>query len=422
MLKKSISILLFLCISFVYSQEINSLYVSEKIQFSNDTISLQNKNLNPSFFEVKHKNGTIISKEKYEIDFQNGKLFLNNINELNNELQVEYLKLPDFLTKEYSIYDQKRIVEDSEYDGKLYTANIEEKKRFLPFEGLNTSGSIARGITIGNNQNTVTNSSLDLQITGKLSDKVSIQASIQDSNIPIQEGGYSQKLDEFDQIFIELFSDNWNIRAGDLFLENKTSHFLNFNKKIQGFSTNFSLGNDNKTTIFSSVGLVRGQYARTSFVGQEGNQGPYKLQGNNGELYVLVVSGSERVYVNGILLERGTDKQYVIDYNAGEIVFTSLFPITSEMRINVEYQFSERNYTRLVAYGGLMHEREKWNIGGFVYSENDLKNQPLQQNLSPEQVEILKNAGNDSTKMIVPSAYQDSFSENRILYKKCRSI
>jgi len=418
MIQKSISILLFLCISFVYAQEINPLYVSEKIQISKDTISLLNKNLNPYFLEIKDENANIIPKEKYTIDFQNGKLFFNNTDELNNDLQIEYLKFPDFLTKEYSIYDQKRIVENSEYNGKLYTSFAEEKKRFVPFEGLNTAGSIARGITIGNNQNTVTNSSLDLQITGKLSDKVSIRASIQDSNIPIQEGGYSQRLDEFDQIFIELFSDKWNIRAGDLFLENRISRFLNFNKKIQGFSTNFSFGNDSKTTIFSSVGLVRGQYARSSFVGQEGNQGPYKLQGNNGELYVLVVSGSERVYANGILLERGQDKQYVIDYNAGEIVFTSLFPITSEMRINVEYQFSERNYTRLVAYGGILHQQEKWNIGGFVYSENDMKNQPLQQNLSQEQAEILKNAGNDTEKMVAPSAYKDSFSENRILYRK----
>src|SRR5690606_40280575 len=47
-----------------------------------------------------------------------------------------------------------------------------------------------------------------------------------------------------------------------------------------------------------------------------------------------------------------------------------------------------------------------------------MKNQPLQQNLSPEQVEILKNAGNDSEQMIASSAYQDSYSENRILYKK----
>src|SRR5690606_28558825 len=178
---------------------------------------------------------------------------------------------------------------------------------------------ITRGVTVGNNQNAVVNSNLDLQITGKLSDKVSLRASIQDSNIPLQEGGYSQKLDEFDQIFIELTSDKWAVRAGDLFLENRSSRFMNFNKKVQGISTAVKFGDeDNRTTVYASGALVRGQYARSSFTGQEGNQGPYKLRGQNGELYVLVISGSERVFVNGIQLKRGENDDYIIDYNAGE--------------------------------------------------------------------------------------------------------
>jgi hypothetical protein len=64
-----------------------------------------------------------------------------------------------------------------------------------------------------------------------------------------------------------------------------------------------------------------------------------QLKGQNGELYVLVVSGSERVYVNGTLLKRGENNDYTIDYNAGEIIFTPLFTITSEMRIAIEYNF-----------------------------------------------------------------------------------
>ena len=135
-------------------------------------------------------------------------------------------------------------------------------------------------------------------------------------------------------------------------------------------------------------------------------------------MYILVISGSERVFVNGILLERGENNDYIIDYNAGEIIFTSLFPITSEMRINVEYQYTVQSYTRLLTYGGITHEEEKWSIGGFVYSENDIKNQPLQQNLTEEQVEILKQAGDNTDQMIAPSAYVDTYSENKILYRK----
>jgi hypothetical protein len=88
------------------------------------------------------------------------------------------------------------------------------------------------------------------------------------------------------------------------------------------------------------------------------------------------------------------------------------------MRINVEYQYTDRNFTRFITYGGISHERENWQIGGYIYSESDVKNQPLQQNLSSEQIDILQNAGDDITQMSGPSAYLDTYSENKILYKK----
>jgi len=404
-------------VSGILAQETQAPYKSKKIVASKDTIVLENVSINKAFFKILDKNGTEIDSSNYNVDFKSGQLFFNENFTSKDTLEVKYLTFPEFLTKTYSIYDDNKVVPNEA--GQLFTIKNPNKSTFRPFDGLNTNGSITRGVTVGNNQNTVVNSNLDLQITGKLSDKVSLRASIQDSNIPLQDGGYSQKLDEFDQIFIELFSNKWNIRAGDLFLENRKASFLNFNKKVQGISSRFSFGSDeNKTDIFASAALVRGQYARSQFTGQEGNQGPYKLRGNNGELYVLVISGSERVFVNGILLTRGENNDYIIDYNAGEVIFTSLFPITSEMRINVEYQYTDRNYTRFVTYAGATHETEKWNIGGFLYSENDVKNQPLQQNLSEDQIAVLQNAGDDLSLMNAPSAYLDSYSENKVLYKK----
>ena len=417
MFKKRFQIIFLFSFVGLFAQQIQTPYKNKKIAFTKDTVSLENTSINKVFFKILDTNGSPIDSTFYTVDFQKAKLIFKPNFVSSDSVSIRYLKYPDFLTKTYSIYDDTRVVPNEA--GNLYTIKRENLKIFKPFEGLNTSGSITRGVTIGNNQNSTLNSNLDLQITGKLSDKISLRASIQDNNIPLQSGGYSQKLDEFDQIFIELFSDKWNIRAGDLFLENRKSQFLNFNKKVQGLATHFEFGKpENKTDVFTSVGLVRGQYAKSTFVGQEGNQGPYKLRGKNGELYVLVISGSERVFVNGILLKRGENNDYVIDYNAGELKFNSIFPITSEMRIAIEYQYSDRSYTRFITYAGATHESKTWSLGGFLYSESDIQNQPLQQNLTNDQVTILQNAGNNLDLMNAPSSYLDSYSANKILYKK----
>jgi hypothetical protein len=420
MLRKLFYLLLLISFSGLKAQEFSTHYKIKKIVASKNGVQLDSLSLNSSFFKLENSKGKRIDSSYYKVNFQKSLLTFNpSFSNYNDTLTVRFLKFPEFLTKEYSIYDRSRVVSNDAALGDLYQVNFAAAKKYVPFDGLTTSGSLTRGITIGNNQNSVLNSALDLQISGKISDKVTLRASIQDSNIPLQEGGYSQRLDEFDQLFIELSSDKWSIRAGDLFLENRSSKFLNFNKKVQGLSSRFEFGNTNsKTTVFASAALVRGKYSKSTFIGQEGNQGPYKLRGANGELYVLVISGSERVYVNGILLTRGENNDYIIDYNAGEIKFTSIFPITSEMRISIEYQYSERNYTRFITYAGATQEHKKWSIGGYLYSENDMKNQALQQNLSVGQVQTLVNAGDNPDLMSTSSAYLDTYSENKILYKK----
>lgn len=387
-----------------------------------DTVVLDSSGINPKYFRVYDKEGKAPGPSSYRIDFKKGVVeFSEDLQHQYDSLTVVYYRYPDFLTREYFLMDSNVIVQNTgAMDQLLSLEQSTRKNEFVPFDGLNTSGSISRGITIGNNQNAEVNSELDLQITGKLSDKVSIRASMQDANMPTQEGGYSQNLNEFDQIFIELFGENWNIRAGDVDLEDTRSYFGRFSKKIQGISVSGTFKNENGSAIsaYASGGMVRGIFTRSEFTGQEGNQGPYKLVGPNGELYILVVSGSEKVYVNGLLLRRGENEDYIIDYNSGEITFNATYPITSNMRISVEYQFTDRNYTRFIAHGGAEYNSEKLDAGVYLYSENDAKNQPLQQNLSEEQIEILKNAGDDPDLMMAPSAIPDTWSENKILYRK----
>jgi hypothetical protein len=411
--------LLFLLIfsSFLgFSQETSSNYRKKRIAVK-DSILIDTVSINSSKFVVRTKSNRVIDSALYTIDFAKALLkFKKPID--TDTIQVEYLRYPNFLTKVYKQLDDKVIVDRSNPElQQLYKLKSTNKQNtFTPFDGLTSSGSISRGVTIGNNQNSVLNSELDLQISGKLSDKVTLRASIQDANIPLQESGYSQRLDEFDQVFIELFSDDWNIRAGDIDLVNTNSYFANFSKRVQGLLVNANLSE--KTNVFASGALVRGQFTTTQFTAQEGNQGPYKLRGPNNELFVLIVSGSETVYVNGVPLVRGENNDYIINYNAGEIIFNSRFPITSEMRITVDYQFSDRNYSRFTVFGGSNYKSDKLSLNVSVYSESDAKNQPLQQNLSTEQTQILADAGDDMSLMVAPSASAETYSENRILYKK----
>ena len=142
----------------------NGLYQTKKIitDSVSQKIVLNSVALNNTYFEIVNNQGFPIDTLCYKIDFNTATLTLEP---LNDTLTVSYLNYPDFLTKTYALYDTKRIVPNKE-GAYIFTVPEKQAATFMPFDGLNTNGSISRGITVGNNQNLVTNSNLDLQIVG----------------------------------------------------------------------------------------------------------------------------------------------------------------------------------------------------------------------------------------------------------------
>lgn len=400
-----------------YSQFLTKLDETRMLKVQ-DSIQLEKNSIQSKGFSLRDKNLKPLDSTKYHVDFSKSILYLKSQQIKSDSLKVSYLKYPSFLTQKYFTLSDSLIVPKNKGIQRFYKlSQSNTQNSFQLFDGLNTSGSISRGITIGSNQNSVFNSQLDLQISGKISENVTLKASLQDTNIPIQEGGYSQSLDEFDQVFIELTGKKWSVRAGDVQFSEQESVFSSFTKKLQGLLVGVELGGEKiETKAYASGALVRGVYNFSAITGQEGNQGPYKLIGQSGELFVLIVSGSERVYVNGLLLQRGQNKDYVIDYNAGEVTFNTTYPVTSDMRIIVEYQVSQQNYARIFGVAGAKMKAEKWQLNAFVYSENDLENQTLQQDLNDAQKQLLSEAGDDQDKMISPSVIETEFTEDSVLY------
>ncbi len=172
-----------------------------------DTLQIDSLSINPGFLEIYDAKGVEIEPAVYHVDFAMAKLwFLDSEKWKNKKIRIDYLPFPDFMTRNYGVFDRSLIVSQATDESQLYgsLANSGLKKN-KPFDGLYTSGSLSRGVTIGSNQDAVVNSNFNLQIEGRLSDKVGIRASITDNEVPLQSGGFTQRLDEFDRVFIDNF-------------------------------------------------------------------------------------------------------------------------------------------------------------------------------------------------------------------------
>jgi hypothetical protein len=340
-------------------------------------------------------------------------------------LRVSYSTLPAIFSKPFFHKDERSMLQPKERDYTFsYTAGNEPDRNPWAASTLQKNGSISRGISFGNSQNLSVSSNLNLQLSGKISDDVQILAAITDNNIPIQPEGNTQQLQDFDQVFIQLFTDEHKLIAGDYPLQEKNRYFLRYFKKAQGLSYQSTLPINKKGTLSTrlSGAASRGKFARQTLNQQEGNQGPYRLLGAENELFIIILSGTERIFIDGELLTRGLENDYVIDYNTAEIIFTPKRLITKDRRITVEFQYSDRNYVRTLADASVEYNTENTSIYATFFTEQDHKNQPVQENLTDQKKLFLEGIGDNLSLALFPSADTASYSQNKILYEKKDSL
>jgi hypothetical protein len=340
------------------------------------------------------------------------------------------------------------------------TAETETHDPFL--NSFQKSGSISRGFQLGTSRDLSLTSGFNLQFSGNLAKDVVVSGALTEENTPIQPEGNTQTLRDIDKVFITAkVGEHLSATFGDFYLNMNTPAafgfgsqassstngasntaianplmrslddvvFTNVSRKLLGVqaSAAFPSLEVPTTSIMFSGALARGKYSTNTFQGEEAFQGPYRLTGKNGERVIVIIAGTERVYVDGVLQTRGERNDYVIDYGLGEIIFQPRRLITSASRISVDFQYSDQQYTRTFLGGQAKSAFLDGAIGvtASFLREGDNPDAPLDLTLSDSDRTLLSQAGSDPFKaaksgvIVVP---RDSLGRVRGSYDRIDTV
>ena len=369
-----------------------------------DSLNLPDQFIIPGSDKIYLQDFKLLRGIHYRLNENDGIVVFLRPLQAGDSLHVIYQKYPFPLTREYFHRElQKLSPADSSQAIQPETAKIVSSRIMEDIDSygsnLEKSGSIVRGIEIGTNRDLTLNSGLNLQLSGYVTPQVQVVAALTDESTPIQPEGNTQTLKEVDKVFIKIASPQLGGTLGDFNLSYQNSIFGNLNRKLQGIT---AYGDFNSYHQQLTYATSRGTFHSNQFLGQEGNQGPYQLVGKNGEREIIVLAGTERVYVNGELFNRGENNQYIIDYSLGQITFTNNRLLTSEDRVEVDFEYSN-NYQRYgKSFIGFSSERKARSSGlGYdlrLFREWDDTDNLLEDSspLTAEEKEVLAGAGDDA--------------------------
>ncbi|MBD3375684.1 hypothetical protein GF406_11665 [candidate division KSB1 bacterium] len=345
-----------------------------------------------------------LTEDQYRLDYLKGEIRFQELVSDGHEIRIHYRIVPVQLEKHFALNKLfKRVPGAQTGTGEPVDPRRQEEEEIDYASQLNKSGSITRGISVGSNRGLKVNSSLNINVSGKVADKVEVLAALTDQNTPIQPEGTTQTLQEIDKVFVKINAPNMSATLGDYHLTLPESEFARYSRKLQGAMGEAHTQN---WDVMVSGAVTRGKYLSQRIQGREGFQGPYQLKGERGQIDIIVLAGTERVYIDGQPMVRGESNDYIIDYAAAQITFTRRRLITSDSRIVVDFQYSDEKFKRNLysARGESRLWDDRLKFSTTLLREADDKDNPLDFVLTDEVSDILSNAGDNPAAAFIDAA------------------
>ena len=205
--------------------------------------------------------------------------------------------------------------------------------------------------------------------------------------------------DRLDKVFIQVKHPNVVGTFGDYQIKQRSGEFGVIDRKLQGLMGEFSVDEVNG---YVSIANSRGKFNSNSFNGSDGVQGPYRLSGINNERDIIVIAGTEKVFLDGIEMIRGENNDYTIEYSNATITFTPNRLITSASRINIDFEYTDRQFA--ISFFGAGTAAKLFNdnlqIKAQYMREGDDQDSPIDISLSEDDKNTLSLAGDDRNKAI----------------------
>ncbi|MBD3278744.1 MAG: hypothetical protein GF388_10630, partial [Candidatus Aegiribacteria sp.] len=267
-----------------------------------------------------------------------------------------------------------------------------------PFQehGLYISGSKRIGFSVGDGGGL--DQGTRISVDGTAAPGITVTGSVTDRNLAAGASS-SELVSQLDRIFFLVDGGSWNARLGDMewLRGDGETGPLSWRREISGIDAYTEISDSYYAS--SGYGTSGDTRKRTVFFTTEGLQGPYDVTSG-----WEIAPGSERVWLDGQLMQRGATKDYVMEYASGLITFTSGRLIRSDQRVEITYFQRGDGFRKDLAQGSAGYTAGLFELGFHGFLEEDDRSSPLGFALTEEAEEVLKEAGEDPTQAWVDGA------------------